>query len=335
MFAKPEISAFLGRLRPSFFVRMKAVRSLCRVAGLGPAKVWELAAALSASAFADLDIKTARQLGARWDELLALQELGARPYIVIGDSHSQNFRRVKARDGGFLLPIHILCGAGSALGLHNPKSKSGYGAQLAAYTETLRLLPGIERVPILLQFGQVDVEFVYNFRRMRGAEWRYHRQEALDFCHESTTAYTAFIDQTFLQNGLRPALLSIFPPALSDAAWCEGYVNAHVAYNEDAGDLETIRAALRKLQIPDLQERTFVHRHYHKTLQERCLLSAIKYWDAFDCFLGPQGVLNRAFIPDRRGFDHHLEYQPTEKATVEILWAAVTQAALLRANVRL
>ena len=94
----------------------------------------------------------------------------------------------------------------------------------------------------------------------------FKRLEARDAGFDAA-AFAAFADETvaryvgFLAEAVPPALkplasvAAIFPPALSDAAWRQGYVNAHIADLHGPAD----RTGLAGLEIPSLIERTRLH----------------------------------------------------------------------------
>src|SRR6185437_11761165 len=62
--------------------------------------------------------------------LTELRCIGCRPFLLVGDSHSNLYRRSSVRATEWLTPIHVLCSAGSAQGLVNPASRSGYGDRI-------------------------------------------------------------------------------------------------------------------------------------------------------------------------------------------------------------
>jgi hypothetical protein len=71
---------------------------------------------------------------------------------------------------------------------------------------------------------------VFVFKRIEtGHHW--FEPEAFDqFCRRSVFSYVGFLNDHFKHHNV--AVASIFPPTLSDEAWREGYVNAHIAATE-------------------------------------------------------------------------------------------------------
>jgi len=261
-----------------------------------------------------------------WMQLGPLRARGARPYLVIGDSHSWVLRRSVSRGGQWLVPLHLLCSAGSAVGLGNPSSRSGYGARLRSIAALLEELQGAKSLPVLLQFGQVDTEFVHPFRRLDRGVTRFDREECQDFCRRSVDSYIGFVQDAFAKSLDQLDVVSIFPPALSDVQWAAGYVNAHIASLESALDVGTLRLAIRALEIPDIRGRTDIHREYNQLLQKACQRAGLRFVDAFTPLLGGDGLLDPSFVPVGRGADHHLEFWPTEAVAATLLWNCIDRS---------
>lgn len=258
-----------------------------------------------------------------WAEILpALARVG-RPYLLVGDSHSRLYRRVGLQRSGPILPIHVLCTAGSAAGLDNPASRSGYGARLARLADALARVPAARGLPILFQFGQVDIEFVAAFRRIANGEHAFDETGFETFCDRTAAAYGAFLVRWF--SGLGPVhVLSVFPPALSDESWADGYCNAHVLALEDAaGDRTATAAAVAALEVPSLAERTRLHRAFNDRLSALCAREGFGFVALFDALLGPDGTVAPRFIAGAGGRDHHLDEAPLRAPTRAALEAAL------------
>ncbi len=246
--------------------------------------------------------------GAFWAELMCILRLVGAPYLIVGDSHSNLYRRIVIDQQRLLIPVPILCSGCSALGLANPNSRSGAGARLTQLGCALAQSSAAASVPILFDFGQVDVEFVFNFDRVRRAQRQFLNEEFERFCKRSVEAYLDFVAANFRAES--SSVISIFPPALSDASWREGYVNAHVVALESGQDLDAVVAGVRELEIPSLKARTHLHDDYNQLLRNAALHRGLGFLDAFRSFLQPDGSLDPRFIPSHRGSDHHLEEKP-------------------------
>ena len=238
---------------------------------------------------------------------LALQALGrvGAPYLVVGDSHSLCSCSVGGSKRRPTIPIHVLCTAGSAAGLANLASRSGYSLELSGLASALQLCNGDSKVPILFQFGQVDVEFVSVYQRVARSETIFDRGRFEAFCEKAADAYTSFLAATFSKAGTL-YVLSIFPPALADEAWAEGYNNAHVTLLESDEHAEEIAARIRLLAIPNLAERTALHRHFNARLAALCGARHLTFVDLFDRFIGPDGTIAARFHRFSGGRDHHI-----------------------------
>ncbi|GJD48232.1 hypothetical protein OPKNFCMD_0948 [Methylobacterium crusticola] len=240
-----------------------------------------------------------------WRRLLpALRRVG-RPFLLAGDSHSLLSRSVGGGRRAPTVPVHLLCSAGSAVGLANPASRSGYGQYLARTAAALAAAGG-RGLPAFFQFGQVDVEFVSTFRRIARGEAAFDPAAFGTFCTEVVERYGAFLGEHF---GRFTAVhvVGIAPPALSDEAWAEGYCNAHVAQLEGDRDEAEIIRAVRSIAVPGLAARTALHRAFNDRLRALCRARGLRYVDGFDALLGPDGTLDRRFLGAAQGRDHHVD----------------------------
>lgn len=273
----------------------------------------------------------AAESGGFWARVLPILRRVGRPCLIIGDSHSRRYARVGLQRSAPVMPLHILCTGGSAGGLGNPTSRSGYGARLMRVSAGLAAEPSARDLPVLLQFGQVDVEFVSTFQRIARHETEFNEANFHAFCARTVAAYRDFLLRTFAD---QPALsvLSILPPALSDAAWAAGYCNAHIAALEFAGitgrsdDAREIRRAVEGIAIPDLATRTRLHRAFNSRLRALCDRAGFRFVEIFDVLLGPDGTVDRRFIAVSRGQDHHLDDEPMHSLTRAVVENAVRQA---------
>jgi hypothetical protein len=287
----------------------------------------ELMAALTNAYAGRIQKSPQPTVSVRLSALGALRPKGCRPFLIIGDSHSSLYRRSPTLPVGYgwLTPLHILCTGGSAIGLSNPHSLSGYRAQIETVVSERANQSASHRIPIFFQFGQVDVEFVYNFRRVRSRSYSFEYSSFRSFVTESVENYVGFLASLFARSERASAfILSLFPPSLSDDKWAEGYVNAQIAALEApelfASDLASLSKEVRKLEIPNLQARSDMHALYNTCLQEACSHYGFNYVDGFTPFLSPnRTILDDIFIPIKKGSDHHLEYAATASIIENIL----------------
>ena len=175
------------------------------------------------------------------------------PFAVVGDSHSTHLVRRGRRGSRWLLPLHLLCTGASARGLINPEAAAGAGARVRRFLEWLAPTP----MPTAFMFGQVDVEFVFTFKRLETGLTRFDPAAFDAFAAETVARYLAFLSQATPPELKGSALVAgVFPPALSDAAWRQGYVNAHIADLHGPADAAGLAERLAALEIPTLSERT-------------------------------------------------------------------------------
>lgn len=243
--------------------------------------------------------------------LLAAARLdGAAPLAVIGDSHSTHLVRRIVRGGRWMLPLHLLCTGASARGLSNPAAAAGAGGRARTFLD--RLPP----MPVVFMFGQVDVEFVHAFKRLESGHARFDEAEFDAFAGETVTRYVGFLTDATPET-LKPhaTVATIFPPALSDSAWRQGYVNAHIAHLHGPADL----AGLGALEIPSLATRTRLHARFNALLDAAARSAGFGVLDVFTPLLGPDGVVQRSLLGRARGTNHHLGYAASRRALVGAL----------------
>lgn len=255
----------------------------------------------------------------------ALFDAGALPYVVLGDSHSHCYSKPMIHADRLLAPIHMLCSGGSALGLANAKSRSGYGNAIREFFS--RQASQADRSPVryLFKFGQVDAEFVSVFRRIQLGQTRFTMTDFERFARDSVTRYEAFLGRLLeiFPHPDRIKVCGIFPPALADATWRTGYVNAHIAFLETGQQVESLAQAVRDLEIPDLLTRTHMHALYNGLLQVACARLGLTFINDFTPLLSGAGVVERTWTGGNVGNDHHL----APEALHPIIGALVTTHA--------
>ncbi len=255
----------------------------------------------------------------------ALFDAGALPYVVLGDSHSHCYSKPMIHDDVLLAPIHLLCSGGSALGLANAKSRSGYGNAIRDFFSRQASQADRSVVRYLFKFGQVDAEFVSVFRRIQHGQARFAMADFERFARESVTRYEIFLGRVLeiFPHPDRIKVCGIFPPALADATWRTGYVNAHIAFLETGQQVESLAEAVRDLEIPDLLTRTHMHALYNGLLQVACARLGLAFINDFTPLLSGAGVVERAWTGGNQGNDHHL----APEALSPIIGALVTTHA--------
>ncbi len=285
----------------------------------------KLLACLGRHLFDDVEHPYGPAIAERWQVIRSLARDGARPYFVAGDSHSNQYCLTGTSGADWLLPIHLLCTAGSARGLANPDSRSGYGDHLRQAVRIIEALPGSDEVPFFLQFGQVDIELVYHYRRVMDGQLVLNIDDYRAFCDATLERYSAFVSELFAPpKRLCVFLVSVFPPALSDAAWRRGYVNDDIAQREQTIPAAALSAGIRELEIADLRQRTEMHACYNAGLRAACRRLGFRFVDGFTPFLGADGLVDpRYVIPESNGAEHHLDSRATYAALAAMIWPCI------------
>lgn len=285
-----------------------------------------LLSALARQLFDSKKTMSGTYIAERWPAVVALREIGARPYFITGDSHAGWFVHNAAREDAWLLPVHIPCSAGSARGLANPKSVSGYGTMLKDIASAIQTLPGIEQVPFLLQFGQVDLEFVYNYNRVRENRPRLDLGDYRSFCDDTVARYAGFLAN--LRGRPRMSLISVFPPVLSDDALRGGYVTDDIVWRESDLSSHDLSMRLRTFEMANIAERTAIHAHFNARLRNAANSLGIGFVDAMTPFLGANGIVHPDYIiPETNGAEHHMDSRRTRPIAQSIVWERVDAAA--------
>ena len=247
------------------------------------------------------------------DRLARAAEGAAAPYAVVGDSHSRILVRRDRRQGAWLLPVHRLFTGASARGLGVAGSRSGAGERMRHDVEAL--LAFTPR--ILLMFGQIDVEFVHPYRRLEAGRLAYDPAEMAAFVDETVERYAKVLAKLVAPaDRARIDLVSILPPALSDAAWRDGYRNAHIAALH--GPLNS-RIELDGLEIPAAPVRTQVHAAFNARLAQVAATLGYGYLDLFSPLMAADTVEHR-YLGPAAGADHHLDHHATRSVALGRLW---------------
>ncbi|KSB89437.1 hypothetical protein AS593_14345 [Caulobacter vibrioides] len=251
--------------------------------------------------------------------LPALIAAGARPYGLVSDSHGRLLCRRGRRRGRWLLPIWSLETGASARGLGGD-GRSGAGPRVRA---ALARLLAIEDLPILVKFGQVDVEFVHPFKRLAAGARAFDETEFDAFLDETVGRYAAFLaDVVPAGRRARVRVTSPFPPVLSDAAWRAGYVNAHIVDQHGPAG-QDLAEALAGMEIPDLWRRTALHRRAGERLREAVEAEGFVFVDDLSPFLGADGRVDPALTGPGAGHDHHLDFRASRRVMLDRIWSII------------
>jgi hypothetical protein len=227
-----------------------------------------------------------------------------RPMLVVTDSHGMLYLVEDVLREGRLLPVPFLCTGASARGLGNLQSRGGATQRirdhLAARAD--EIADGV----VLLKFGQVDLEFVHDYRRIRDGRQAFDRAAALEFAREGARRYVAFAQSLRDLTRARLVVSAALPPSLNDAALRAGYINAHIGeLHADAGP-EQLMADLQRLEMPDWKARTDLARAYNEAVAGHCAEAGLLFLDDFSPLCGPDGIIDPDLLIWHGGTDHHL-----------------------------
>ncbi len=251
------------------------------------------------------------------------------PLLVFGDSHAAYYHNHAPMVDAGWLPVPYICLAGSARGLINAESRSGYGRLISAFINKNYDVIEASRAAVVFKFGQVDLEFVFNFTRMKLGSPDFDYLEFHRFMLETCEHYFSYLKCV---KGLMPlgtpfVVASAFPPVLSDVHLRAGYTKVHadVAFANLSSDvMDRLMLVISEYEMPTLRLRTYLHHLFNSELAARASASGWIYQDEFTGFLDATGVVAAPYVEITQGSDHHLDFN-----------AAATRAASGRSGLAL
>jgi len=169
--------------------------------------------------------------------------------LLIGDSHSNlitlknNFK-------------HLLCSAGSAKGLNNPNSRSGYNNLI------INTVKSGNYDLLIFFFGGVDVDFsfIHKYLDNPTIDYRIFNQEVVD-------NYIEFINKNFV--GIKSIVLSVGLPTLSDSFLKNGLLNADINRLEGKNASELESKLSNVTHLPNIETRTKITLDFNARLQTK------------------------------------------------------------------
>lgn len=168
--------------------------------------------------------------------------------IIIGDSHSLNLS-VDAK--------RISCTAGSAKGLNNPHSISGYGNQIMEEFKQNKYDNAF------FMMGQVDCDFCFIHKLSENINLDYK-----DFNKKVIESYLEFIEKIKkLTNETNIVVCSIGLPTIDDIHFKKFCINTKILINFEQIKEDNIKAILNT-NLPNITERTKINLHFNEILEE-------------------------------------------------------------------
>lgn len=231
-----------------------------------------------------------------------VRTMGGLPYVIIGDSHATHYARDAAADRAWLAGVPLVCFGASAAGLALNETGEGFGPAIMRWAEAAAPLD----LPVFLKFGGIDAEFRWMAQRIRTNSAAFSDDEFDRYAERAVADYGRFLDRlTATLCAGRIRVCSVFPTALRDRFWIEGFVNA-TAGSPDRQP--ALRATLGRMEIPDFPTRTRLRAAYNTRLRALCEAKGLAFLDDFTPFLNASGVLDDRFIASHGSADFHLDY---------------------------
>jgi len=167
--------------------------------------------------------------------------------LITGDSHTNWVV--------FNNSTHILCSAGSAKGLNNPKSISQYNNLL------INNINNNNYSHIFFLFGGVDVDFcfIHKYLENKNIDYKIFNKNVVD-------NYLEFIKNNFSDKLI--TILSVGLPCLDDEHFIKGMLNGHINILEDQ-DINILEQKLLNCPVlPDIYKRTKITLDFNNCLKK-------------------------------------------------------------------
>jgi hypothetical protein len=242
-----------------------------------------------------------------WTQALRVLSRLGHVALFFGDSHTRVFRQTIRYGRRFIIPLNILCGGGSASGLPNKNSRSGYGVLLEDCLKAIAQASQSTGVtaPLCFAFGQVDAEFVHTYRRLKRKELSFIDDEFKAFCRDVAPRYVAWVKEVAPQGAF---IVGVNPPCLNDPfvhdaylIQMQVYLRGGVADVRDEDSFDSLLADFDSLTFPDKKTRTGNHRTLNLCLQAEAQRLGVAYIDSFDRFLGSDGCISPRYASANEG----------------------------------
>jgi hypothetical protein len=208
--------------------------------------------------------------------------------LIVGDSHSNRVR--------FDNYTHLLCSAGSAKGLNNPNSISGYNNLI------INNINANNYKHLFFLFGGVDVDFSFIHNLFKNPKLNYKK-----FNITVIDNYLQFITNNFHNKSV--IILSVGLPVLDDEHLKTGLLNGHINTLESI-DLLKLKNNLSHVDLPNIFKRTEITLHFNKKLKKKIRnlnLPNIKFLDitSFTYDASLKRIHDKFFTR----YDHHNEFR--------------------------
>jgi len=149
----------------------------------------------------------------------------------------------------------MLCSAGSAKGLNNHNSISGYNNLIINHIKNNNYKH------LFFLFGGVDVDFSFIHNLLKNPTLNYKK-----FNVTVIDNYLKFITNNFHNKSV--IILSVGLPVLDDEHLMTGLLNGHINTLESI-DLANLKKDLRLLDLPNIYKRTEITLHFNQKLKQK------------------------------------------------------------------
>lgn len=250
--------------------------------------------------------------------------VGGKPVLIVGDSHSYLYSsRDVAGAAAWPAELWMFCPGGTAAGLANRQSRLRYGARIQRMIGRLREIEGGAAIPVMFKFGQVDLEFTYQHKRIQADLRQFDRRHFDAFTASVVERYVAYLTDQFPE-GERDHVnvCGVFPPVLSDESWATGYLNANRTIEHDltAEQAASLMADVQKLDIPNLAERAVLHRDFNAALRTAATAAGFKFVNDFELYISGTGDrVDDYFAGAKQGRDWHVDRLRARVAAASVL----------------
>jgi hypothetical protein len=215
---------------------------------------------------------------------------------VYGDSHTRFFALIpelsrfkKKYLAGFDVNVRFF-GGSTVLGL--PRRKS-------TLSVNIEISDTVADAITVLNFGQVDVELGYFYRKVvKGEDIDFD-----DFTERLVESYKTFLSSV-MDRARMIIVKGVNPPVLIPQGKATKYI-ARIISSKQERKKHVRQLELLREMLPSIQERTSMSKRYNARLKKTCDGLGLCYFDIWDVLINKKtGRVKDLFIPARR--NHHL-----------------------------
>lgn len=246
---------------------------------------------------------------------------------VIGDSHSAAYSHATYPVKHGLWISWLVCTGGSARGLANRTSRSGYRQTILDHLASIKKTRNASR-RVLFCFGQVDLEFVYYHRWLSNdlTQSHFDFMSYHSFIVETVDLYVSFLLEV-IEAGFSVSAVGVLPPCI-ETPYLKRLLTSLEHARATPGKVD--RRLLRNIDlanIPDLRARTFMHHLFNQELRRKTGDNGIPFHSIFDELLAKDGTVGLDYLSIHGMADHHLGYPSFQDLSARMLKAAAAEAS--------